>query len=99
MPMESNYRSHGLLAGGILSRSLLAAIFIGAGLKKIRDPQGTQAYMKSKKMPLIPVLYAGAVAMELGVAPAFLVGVIPRVTAPILAGFLASVSGVFHDFW
>ena len=84
---------------GLLSRMLISGIFIGAGINKLRDREGTQKYMESKGMPMIPTLMKGAVAMELGVAPAVTLGLLPRFSAPLLATFLIPTTLIFHNFW
>jgi putative oxidoreductase len=81
----------------IISRTLLTGIFITAGVSKIRDREGTHAFMRSKKMPLVPWLFRGAVAMELGVAPAVLMGILPRFSAPLLSAFLIPTTLIFHN--
>lgn len=82
-----------------IGRGLMTGIFIAAGLSKVKDRQGTLAYMKSKKLPANSVSLGGAIGMELGVAPLLALGVLPRYTAPLLAAFLIPTSVVFHDFW
>lgn len=82
-----------------VGRGLLTGIFIAAGISKIKDREGTLAYMKSKKLPANPVTLNGAIGMELGVAPLLALGVFPRYTAPLLAAFLVPTSFYFHDFW
>ena len=55
--------------------------------------------MKSKNLPLVPAMFGGAVAIELLVAPLLALGLAPRLTAPLLSGFLIPTSFIFHDFW
>jgi putative oxidoreductase len=82
-----------------VSRVLLSGIFISAGLDKVRNRERTLKYMGSKKMPESSMLLNGAIAMELGVAPAVALGVLPRFTAPLLASFLIPTAVIFHNFW
>jgi putative oxidoreductase len=83
----------------LAGRVLLGTMFIAAGLDKLRDPQGTKDYIRSKKLPLPSMMLAGAVAQELGIGPLLTTGVAPRITAPMLAAFLVPTTFLFHDFW
>ena len=83
----------------LVSRVLVSAIFVAAGIDKARHRQSTQRYMKSKNMPLVQPLLGGALAVELVVAPALALGLMPRWTAPLLSAFLVPTSLIFHDFW
>lgn len=83
----------------VLGRLLVAGVFIGAGLQKARAREATRGYMETKGLPGGALALGGALAVELGVAPLFALGVSPRYTAAGLLAFLAPASLVFHDFW
>jgi putative oxidoreductase len=92
----------------LIGRILLAAIFLGAAVNKIKDPQGTQAYMKNvgKMDQLYPqdertVMYLmwGAVGLLVVGGISVLFGYKARFGAFCLIVFLASATYFFHPFW
>jgi putative oxidoreductase len=79
-----------------IGRILLALLFLGSGITKVLDPAGTQAYMAAFGLPMTQVLFAGAVATELGGGLALLLGWRPRLVALGLVGFLLTATLIFH---
>ena len=79
------------------ARFLLAFIFLMAGISKIGQYAGTQAYMASAGLPggLLPLV----IALEIGGALALIVGFKARWAALALAGFSVTSAVLFHlDF-
>ncbi|MEN9206641.1 MAG: DoxX family protein [Gloeomargarita sp. GMQP_bins_120] len=81
----------------LVARVFLSAVFIRAGITKILNPEGTQAYMAKFGVPgwlLIPtiiVLLAGGLSVLLGYKA--------RWGAALLIGFLIPATLIFHtDF-
>jgi putative oxidoreductase len=97
--VDASAKANGKNAVHWVSRLLLSAIFIGAGMSKLKKREGTLDYMASKGMPRSGWLLNGAIAMELGVAPAVALGLVPRLSASALAAFLVPTAVIFHDFW
>jgi putative oxidoreductase len=93
------HKSKGVNALEFVGRVLISGIFISAGISKIREREQTKKYIESKRLPMPDLMRKGAVAVELGVAPAVALGILPRYTAPTLAAFLLPTSVLFHDFW
>lgn len=92
------------LAGSTLSgraalagRVLLAAIFILSGAGKLADPAGTIAYIGSAGLPVAPLAFAGAVAIELGGGIALIAGYRTRLVAAVLALFSIVTALAFHS--
>jgi len=78
-------------------RFLLAFIFLMAGISKIGQYAGTQAYMASTGLPggLLPLV----IALEIGGALALIAGFKTRWAALALAGFSVASAVLFHlDF-
>lgn len=78
-------------------RFLLAFIFLMAGISKIGQYAGTQAYMASVGLPggLLPLV----IALEIGGALALIAGFKTRWAALALAGFSVASAVLFHlDF-
>ena len=78
-------------------RILLSLLFLLAGLGKLGDLPGTQAYMSAMGVPsmLLPLV----ILLEVGGALALIVGWQTRVVASLLAGFSLLSALIFHhDF-
>ena len=74
----------------VLSRALLVSGLVASGIEKARS---------RKKLSGNDLLLKGAMAMELGVAPALALGILPRWSASLLSVFLLTRTVLFHDFW
>jgi putative oxidoreductase len=79
-----------------LGRLLLAQIFLVAGVEKILDPAGTQAYMASKGMPMTGLFLVAAIVFELGGGLSLLSGFRARWGALALVVFLIPTTLIFH---
>lgn len=80
-------------------RILLSLIFVWSGCGKLAAPAATKAYMAAMGMPLVELAYIGAVAVELGLGLALLLGYRSRVAAVALAVFAVITGLIFHhDF-
>ena len=82
--------------GALLARILLVSIFILAGVRKIGDFSGTQAYMAARGMPVTAFLAVCALLVELGGGLSILVGYKARLGAFILFLFLIPTTLIFH---
>ena len=80
--------------GDLSGRTLMAVIFLLAGLQKIGGYAGTQAYMESVGVPgmLLPLV----IALEIGGALALILGFQLRLAALALAGFSVASAVLFH---
>jgi putative oxidoreductase len=78
----------------LISRIMLALIFVLAGLGKIQDPAGTAGYMQSMGVPSI--LLWPTIALEILGGLAVAVGYKTRLAAFALAGFTILAAVLFH---
>ena len=78
----------------LISRIMLALIFILAGVGKITDPAGTMAYMQSAGLP--GLLLWPTIALELLGGIALVVGYKTRLVAFALAAFCVLTAALFH---
>lgn len=78
-------------------RLLLAAIFVASGLSKLGDPAGTAAYISSVGLPLPQLAAWGAIAVELLVGIALIIGFQTRLAALVLAAFTIMTAVLFHN--
>jgi putative oxidoreductase len=83
----------------LLSRLLLAALFLPAGIGKITGFAGTVGYIASVGLPLPPLGAAVAIAVEVLGGLALIVGFGTRWAALALALFTLGASFFFHNYW
>lgn len=83
----------------LLARILLTALFVISGVGKLIDFTGTVSYMTYVGAPMPSVAAAVAVAMELLVGLALLVGFRVRPLALVLLVFVAGTALIGHPFW
>jgi putative oxidoreductase len=86
-------------AAALVGRILLAAIFIVSGFGKIVGWAGTAGYMASKGLPLVPLLLAATIAVELGGGILLAIGFKARWAALALFLFMIPTTLIFHGFW
>ncbi len=82
--------------GALLARIFLVSIFILAGVSKISNFSGTQAYMASRGMSATALLLPGAILIEMGGGLAVLLGYKTRLVALLLFLFLIPTTLIFH---
>lgn len=83
----------------LLARILLTALFVVSGFGKLIDYTGTVSYMTYVGAPMPSVAAAVAIAMELLVGLALLVGFRVRPLALVLMVFVAGTAFIGHPFW
>lgn len=79
----------------LISRVLLALIFVAAGANKIGHYNDTVAYMQS--MGVAGMLLPAVIVLELGGGLAILLGAFVRPVAVVLAGFCVISGALFHS--
>jgi putative oxidoreductase len=85
--------------GPLLGRILIALIFLLSGLGKITGFAGTAGYMASKGVPMVDVLLAITIVIELGGALMIIAGFKARLAAVALFLWMIPVTFIFHNFW
>lgn len=85
--------------GPLLGRILLAIIFLMSGIGKIGGFAGTAGYMASKGLPMVEVLLAITIAIEIGAALMLILGWKARLGAAALFLWMIPVTFMFHNFW
>ena len=83
----------------LIGRVLLAWLFVPAGWAKVTGFAGTVGYIASKGVPFPEVCAALAIAAELGLGLALLVGLKARWAAIGLALFVVVITPIFHNYW
>jgi putative oxidoreductase len=83
----------------LVGRILLAAIFLWSGIGKIGGFAGTAGYMASKGLPMVEVLLAITIVIEVGAALMLILGWKARLGAAVLFLWMIPVTLVFHNYW
>lgn len=80
----------------LISRVLMAALFVPAGFSKISGFANSVGYAAAKGVPMAEVAIAIAIAVELGLGLLLLVGFQTRWAALGIAFFTFVISFIFH---
>ena len=83
----------------LLGRLMFGGFFLYNGINHLKQRKQLAQYASTKNVPKPEfAVVASGVALLLGGA-SLLLGVKPKLGAAMVAGFLAGVSPVMHDFW
>src|SRR3972149_11868940 len=80
----------------LIGRILAAFIFLMAGINKIGNPSGTQAYMATFGIPLAGLFLAGAIAIEILGSLSLILGYYAKIGAWALILFMIPTTLIFH---
>ena len=81
----------------LVSRILLAALFILAGINKLGAMEGTVGYISAMGLPFPELVYFGTVALEIGAGLLLAVGFKARYAAIALGVFSILAAAIFHN--
>ncbi len=83
----------------LLGRFVFGGFFLYNGINHFLQHRAMAQYVSAKNVPMPDVaVTASGVALALGGA-SLILGVKPTLGAAAVAGFLAGVSPIMHDFW
>ena len=82
-----------------VARSLLALMFVLAGISKFAGLAGTAGYIASKGLPAPALLAFATAGLEVVGGLALAIGFKARIAAGALALFTLVASLLFHNFW
>lgn len=83
----------------LIARAVFGGFFIYSGINHFRRHKEMAQYAGSKEVPMADLaVTASGAALLLG-GTSVLLGVKPKFGAALIAGFMAGVSPVMHDFW
>ncbi len=83
----------------LIGRLIFGGFFLYNGIHHFQELETMSQYTAAKKVPMPKVAVAASGgAMILGGA-SLILGVKPKLGAALIAGFLAGVSPIMHDFW
>jgi uncharacterized membrane protein YphA (DoxX/SURF4 family) len=86
-------------AAFLIGRLVFGGFFLYNGIHHLKERKSLAQYAETKNVPLADAVVAttGVVLMAGGVS--ILLGIKPKLGTAAIAGFLAGVSPVMHDFW
>lgn len=83
----------------LLSRLLVAWLFLPAGIGKIAGFAGTVGYIASKGLPAAEWAAALTIVVEVGGSLLLIAGFKTRWAAWVLAFFTLAAAFIFHNYW
>ena len=83
----------------LVGRGLLGLYFVVPGITKITGWSAMSVYMGDHGVPLIPVLLATTIVIQIGGGASLLLGYRAQLMAFLLAGLTLVISLFMHDFW
>jgi putative oxidoreductase len=83
----------------LLGRLMMTYIFATSGIAKIFGWSGNVAYMSTRHLPLIPVLLAAAMVIELAGSACLVTGYQARIAAFVMFWYMTAVTVLFHNYW
>ena len=86
-------------AVSLLGRLLITYVFATSGIAKILSWSGNVEYMSTRHLPMIPVLLAVALLVEVFGSLCLITGYHARTAAFIMFLYLLAVTLIFHNYW
>jgi len=83
----------------LLGRLMMAYIFATSGIAKVLGWSGNLAYMSPRHLPMIPVLLAIAMVIELAGSACLVTGYHARIAAFVMFWYTTAVTVLFHNYW
>jgi putative oxidoreductase len=83
----------------MLGRLLMTYIFATSGIGKIFSWHGNVAYMSTRHLPMIPLLLAVAMTIEVCGSVSLITGYQARIAAFVMFWYMTAVTVIFHNYW
>jgi putative oxidoreductase len=83
----------------LIGRLLMAALFLVSGIPKALGWPGFAKYLAMQGVPYPEILAMVAIAIEVVVPIALILGIFPRLSALLLIVFVIAATGIAHRFW
>src|SRR5207245_6986941 len=83
----------------LLGRFMMTYIFATSGIGKIFGWSGNVAYMSTRHLPMIPLLLAVAMVIEVGGSLCLVTGYQARIAAFVMFWYTTAVTILFHNYW
>ena len=83
----------------LMGRLMMTYIFATSGIAKIFGWSGNVAYMSTRHLPMISVLLAGALVIEVVGSLCLITGYQARIAAFVMFWYTTAVTFIFHNYW
>lgn len=83
----------------LVGRLCMAALFLPVGIGKIGKIAGFAGSLATKGVPLPTLMAYLTIVVEVGGGLLLILGLVPRVAAVVLAGFVIIATATSHLFW
>lgn len=83
----------------LLGRLMITYIFATSGIGKVFSWSDNLRYMNTRHLPMIPVLLAIAMVIELAGSICLISGYQARVAAFVMFLYTTAVTAIFHNYW
>ena len=83
----------------LVGRLMMTYIFATSGIAKIFAWSGNVTYMSTRHLPMIPVLLAIAMVIELAGSICLITGYQARIAAFVMFLYTTAVTVIFHNYW
>jgi putative oxidoreductase len=82
-----------------VGRLMITYIFATSGIGKVFSWSENVRYMSTRHLPMIPVLLAIAMVIELGGSICLITGYQARIAAFVMFLYTTAVTVIFHNYW
>ena len=86
-------------AAFLIGRLVFGGFFLYNGINHLKERKSLGQYAQAKNVPLADAAVAATGVVLIAGGASILLGVKPKLGTAAIAGFLAGVSPVMHDFW
>jgi len=86
-------------AAFLIGRLLFGGFFLYNGINHLKERKQLGQYAGSKNVPMAEAVVASTGVVLIAGGTSILLGVKPKLGTAAIAGFLAGVSPVMHNFW
>jgi uncharacterized membrane protein YphA (DoxX/SURF4 family) len=83
----------------LIGRLIFGGFFLYNGINHLKERKSLAQYAGAKKVPLPDAAVTATGVVLIAGGASILLGVKPKLGAAAIAGFLAGVSPVMHNFW
>jgi putative oxidoreductase len=86
-------------AAFLLGRLVFGGFFLYNGVRHLKERKELGKYAEAKNVPMAEAVVAATGVVLIAGGTSILLGVKPKLGTAAIAGFLAGVSPVMHNFW
>ena len=83
----------------LIGRLVFGGFFLYNGINHLKERKSLTAYAQSKNVPKAEAAVTATGLVLIGGGTSILLGVKPKLGVAAIAGFLAGVSPIMHNFW